>query len=139
MSFHSQTTTFSRLVRAISRGTMLRYPDKVDPSLWKVAIGRYISDGRLSYAQATSQNGSASTDRECAEGVPGKESSASEMDGRVWRQEKSESDRSETVVVDWYGSDDPEVSERFLYSTQSSPITSNPHPIHIPEVYGAVC
>lgn len=131
MSLRFQTTTFSRLVRAISRGTKLRYPDEIDPSLWKVAIGRHTLDDQLKHTQGTSPNGSASIDSDVVEGVPDKELSASEMDGEAWKKEKSESDRS-VVIVDWYGPDDPEVSgQNKTFDSIQSILNSR--------VYGTVC
>lgn len=131
MSFRTQTTTFSRLVRAISRGTKLRYPDEIDPSVWKVAIGRHISEERSNHTQEASQNSSASTDGNGAEGVPDKELSTSEMEGTAWKKEKSESERG-VVVVDWYGPDDPEVSDhRKSFNAVQYILNSR--------VYGTVC
>jgi DHA1 family multidrug resistance protein-like MFS transporter len=44
MELHLESTIFGQLVRLLSRGKLLRYPDEIDPSLWEKAVSRDSPD-----------------------------------------------------------------------------------------------
>jgi DHA1 family multidrug resistance protein-like MFS transporter len=90
MTFQFHTTIFGQLVRLLSGGKRFRYPDEVDPFLWKKAV-----------RQDTLQHTNASP----------KESANDIQDGQVPpKGGLVRKDDQHILLVDWYGPDDPEVS-----------------------------
>lgn len=95
MATQFRDTAFGRLVRLASSNRLLRYPDEIDPTLWKRFLPSEKANG-LS-AEASTADG---TIRDLVEGG---------MD---------------IYLVDWYGPDDPEVTDFFdagLHSNCSPP------------------
>ena len=92
MAFQLHSTIFGQLVRLLSGKRLFRYPDEIDPSLWKKTVQRdtpeqtNMSTGKSNKEapNANSQNRMVQCDGE-HNGVPG------------------------ILLVGWYGPDDPEV------------------------------
>ncbi|KAK4241660.1 benomyl/methotrexate resistance protein [Achaetomium macrosporum] len=91
MQLHIQSTIFGQLVRLASGNKTLRYPDEVDPSLWKKAVqqdrSRQDSNGASDESEKTTQDGGAA-DQELPI--------------------TTDNGGSDALVVGWYGPDDPE-------------------------------
>lgn len=105
-----QSTIFGQLVRWVSRNGMLKYPDEIDPSLWKSAVQRTPpqqpqhsqqaqeperTNGHISGSESGMQKGEA-------------------LNGDVEKNGEStpqRDDHSDILVVGWYGPDDPEASD----------------------------
>lgn len=87
--FFLRATTFGEIVRCLSGNRLLQYPDEIDPSLWRKSIRR---------DEAEQTNGSSNTFEK------GEEQDMAAHQGV----------QSEIILVDWYGPDDPEVSNLLL-------------------------
>lgn len=95
-----QSTIFGQLVRFLSRGKFFKYPDEIDPSLWKKAVQRDTPEntnaedtpGDLSDKEAATQNDA--TREQTVEDYVGGQN---------------------VILVGWYGEDDPEVEKRPLF------------------------
>lgn len=94
MSFQFHTTTFGQLVRLLSGNRVLRYPDEIDPVLWK----RFLRQDTLEHTNVSGRE--PSKDEVAEDGIP---------QNTVLRD-----DDQEILLVEWYGQDDPEVSH-FIY------------------------
>ncbi len=103
MVFHTQSTIFGQLMRLLSRGKLFRYPDEVDPSLWKRAVRQDRPDTRK---RSDNNNDPAhGSDKEVLDDSPCKQATTDNGIGQ------------DALLVDWYGEDDPEVE----YSPASPP------------------
>jgi MFS transporter, DHA1 family, multidrug resistance protein len=80
-----RTTAFGEIVRFLSGNRLLPYPDEIDPNIWRKSIRRN---------EAKQANGLSNTFEE------GKGQDAAAHDGV----------QNGILLVDWYGPDDPEVS-----------------------------
>ena len=86
---------FGQLVRLLSKGKALQYPDEIDPSLWKMAVQHDTPEHP--------QNSSDST---------GDEEQKTECDGSISPERQILDERigsQNVLLVGWYGPDDPEV------------------------------
>ncbi|PTB42498.1 hypothetical protein M441DRAFT_137562 [Trichoderma asperellum CBS 433.97] len=88
MSFQFHTTTFGQLVRLLSGNRVLRYPDEIDPVLWK----RFLRQDTLEHTNVSGRE--PSKDEVAEDGIP---------QNTVLRD-----DDQEILLVEWYGQDDPE-------------------------------
>ena len=110
MKLHLQSTIFGQLVRMVSRNRKLRYPDEIDPSLWKVALQRDPSqEPHQSQQSCERQHPDGQTD-ESEKGMKtyGAQSGDIERSGQLISPTANPSD---VVVVGWYGPDDSEASD----------------------------
>ncbi|KIV85784.1 hypothetical protein PV11_01442 [Exophiala sideris] len=99
-------TQFGHLVRFLSGYKYLRYPDEVDPSLWRKAMARddtikpnMQSDEREKPVDTTDQTTNASSANNLNSG---------DGDGARTSQGHFVEDGKDVHLVDWYGPDDPE-------------------------------
>lgn len=106
MASSFRTTAFGQLVRLVSRGRLFRYPDEVDPSLWKKAIEQDI----VSHSTSPGE-------------LSGPEKNIASQD--VVLQGESGMQNQSVLLVGWYGDDDPEVRMVCLVLCTSS-WTQNP-------------
>ena len=103
MSELLRDTAFSHCLRLVTRGKGFRYPEEVDPSLWK----KYVHAEK-----------SASTADRGQPASPSARSSATEVepDARLANDEPNRpvdpEKGGDPYIVDWYGPSDPEVSNR---------------------------
>lgn len=110
MEFHMQSAIFGQLVRWMSRNGMFKYPDEIDPSLWKSAVQRNSSQELQQSCQSRGpERISGQIDR--PEGRIQKGEALSQ-DVEKDAQSTLPSDGHDGVlVVGWYGPDDPEASD----------------------------
>ncbi|KAK7752009.1 GTPase-activating protein [Diatrype stigma] len=94
MEFHMQSTIFGQLVRFLSRGKFFKYPDEIDPSLWKKAVQRDTPEN----TNATSTPADLSK-KEAV--IQDNETRDQTVDGCVVGQN--------IILVGWYGEDDTEM------------------------------
>lgn len=102
-----QSTVFGQVMRLLTNNKVLRYPDEIDPSLWKQSCQQQEQDSSTPEpepapvpAQTSSPEPSA-TDKEARNG----EAQREEPD-----EKKTKNTSNDFLVVGWYGADDPEVS-----------------------------
>lgn len=108
MEVHLQSTIFGQLVRMLSRNGKFKYPDEMQPSLWKVAIQRDPSQEPDQSQQCRGHESPKHYEEEPDTTV--KDSEAQSNSTIRNRQSHSPTVNSpDVVVVGWYGSDDPEV------------------------------
>ena len=111
MTTQLRETQFGHLVRFLSGHKLFRYPDEIDPSLWKNSLQRDTTSTSTWSGEQTN----AST-KEC-----------DTQDGGL--QDRSGShvveDGKDIYLVDWYGPDDPEVSAP-MGSMRQAFLTQNP-------------
>ena len=114
MTTQLRDTQFGHLLRFLSGNKLFRYPDEIDPSLWKKSLQRDTTSPSTPSGEQT--NASAQD--------------FNKQDGDL--QDRSGNhvveDGKDTYLVDWYGPDDPEVSapigsmrQVFLTQTSESP------------------
>ncbi|KAL9610745.1 MAG: hypothetical protein Q9167_004564 [Letrouitia subvulpina] len=94
MTTQFRDTQFGHLVRFLSGHKLFRYPDEIDPSLWKKSL-----------QQDTSSTSSRSPERPNASE---KESDTPDGDLRDLNTKHVVEDGKDIHLVDWYGPDDPE-------------------------------
>lgn len=94
MAFQFHTTTFGQLVRLLSGNTVFQYPDEIDTLLWKRFLRQDASEHMNSSDRGPSKN------ETTEDGV---------MQNKVFHDGEQE-----IFLVEWYGPDDPEVSD-FTY------------------------
>ncbi|KAK8068657.1 MFS general substrate transporter [Apiospora saccharicola] len=99
-SLHLQSTMFGQLMRLASGNRLFKYPDEIDPSLWK---------------QAVQPNESVQSDQSREPSTP---SNKEDLPDHVSPNEHPDGS-GDVVLVDWYGPDDPEARLPFLQT--------NPH------------
>lgn len=106
-------TQFGHLVRFLSRRRYLQYPDEVDPSLWQRSLmHRGTGDGREKLASADHPDRPpVNLDHQTTDDPP-----ASNLDssGSGANLERVVEDGRDVYLVDWYGPNDPEVSQHPL-------------------------
>ncbi|EHK17764.1 uncharacterized protein TRIVIDRAFT_43018 [Trichoderma virens Gv29-8] len=89
MAFQFHTTTFGQLVRFISGNKLFKYPDEVDPSLWK---------------RFRRQDASEHADRSCRGPIKNEANENGVLPNTVVIHNGDK----EILLVEWYGPDDPE-------------------------------
>lgn len=110
MELHLQSTIFGQLVRWVSRNGMFKYPDEIDPSLWKSAVQQTTSQEPQQSHQAQEPEGS---NGHTSGSERGKQK-AEAQNGDVEKNGQSTTPRDDgpdVLVVGWYGPDDPEASD----------------------------
>jgi DHA1 family multidrug resistance protein-like MFS transporter len=110
MDLHLQSTIFGQIVRIVSRNGKLKYPDEIDPSLWKGALqGDPSQEPHQSQQSCERQHPDGQTDGpEKGMQTYGAQSGDIERSGQLISPTANPSD---VVVVGWYGPDDPEASD----------------------------
>lgn len=90
MALQFHTTIFGQLVRLLSGSKLFRYPDEIDPSIWNKSVQRDASPPSTS---------------------PGEQAESSKESDTpdVALQNHAVEDGRDTLLVSWYGPDDPEV------------------------------
>lgn len=96
MTTQFRDTQFGHLVRFLSGNKLFRYPDEIDPSLWKRSL-----------QQDTSSTSTQSQERP---NPSEKDSDTQDGDFRDLNSKHVVEDGKDIHLVDWYGPDDPEVS-----------------------------
>lgn len=109
MTLHLQSTIFGQFVRMISRNGKFKYPDEIDPFLWKTAFQQdHSQELDPSQQSRERQHTGGPVD---GSGVGKNSHGASSEDVEKKRRSiPPTSNFSDVVVVGWYGSDDPEAS-----------------------------
>lgn len=105
-----QSTIFGQFARWVSRNGMLKYPDEVDPFLWKSAIQRSPSQElHQSYQSREPERISGQIDGPETRMQKGE---AMNEDAEKMGQSTLPRDRPHDIlVVGWYGPDDQEASD----------------------------
>lgn len=110
MKLHMQSTIFGQFARWVSRNGMFKYPDEIDPSLWKSAV-QQIPSRKLQQPQQPQEpertNGH-------IEGSKIGTQKGDVLNADVEKNEQSVPPRDspeDVLVVGWYGPDDPEASD----------------------------
>lgn len=105
-----QSTIFGQLLRWISRKGIYKYPDEIDPSLWKSAVHEVASQEFQQSQQLQEPEHTNGHTDESETGI--------QKDGTGNRDAEKNAismpprDGSQHVlVVGWYGPDDPEASD----------------------------
>ena len=96
MGTQVHSTIFGQLLRMLSGNTIFQYPDEIDPSLWKKAIQHDTTS-------------TASPPRQQPEAYP-KETDSGNNLSQSFVLEEAHGVQDDSLVVDWYGPDDPEAS-----------------------------
>jgi len=118
MGDHFQDTVFGQIVRLISGKRFLKFPDELDPNLWKP----YVQEESTA-ASSTSgeQNDLVRPDDHAADSVSEDRENLKELgtgisseqalkDKQALHQETTSHEKTKGVIlVDWYGPDDREV------------------------------
>lgn len=89
MAFQFHTTTFGQLVRLLSRNKVFQYPDEIDQLLWK----RFLRQDASEYMNGPGRG-------------PSKNEATEGGDNTAFHDSEQE-----ILLVEWYGPDDPEVSD----------------------------
>jgi len=92
-SLHLPSTMFGQLMRLVSGNRLFKYPDEIDPTLWKQAVQPNDSD-KSDKSEKSHEPPALSNKEELHS-----HASPSEQDGGT----------QEFMLVGWYGPDDPEV------------------------------
>lgn len=100
MNLHIQTSIFGKLVRLLSHNKYFKYPDEIDPSLWKEAIQNQA-------AGETAEIGQSSEDS-TKHGQSGSHSVHND-------QALNGVSTGNVLLVAWYIPDDPEVCAELSY------------------------
>lgn len=109
MDFHMQSTIFGQLVRWVLRNGSFKYPDEIDPFLWKSAVQRRPSQELQQSHQSRKPERSGQID-----GSQRKMQTGEALNKDVETVQKSTLPRygpQDVLVVGWYGPDDPEASD----------------------------
>lgn len=110
MILQMQSTIFGQLVRLVSRNGKFKYPDEIDPSLWKNAVQR----PPLQEPQQPPRAQEPGSPNGQADGSEKGVQKGDTANGDVEKDAQScfQGDGPDDIlVVGWYGPDDPEVSD----------------------------
>lgn len=126
MDEHFRDTVFGQVVRLLSRNTLLRFPDELDPTLWKQCVEHDSSTasstsgmhdelpGSINHTVADLSNGG---EKGLEQGT-GLTSAHGSGDGQIFHDGKPSHEKTTAVrLVDWYGPDDQEVWLPFVASS----------------------
>lgn len=106
MAWRLHTSVFGQILRLVSKNKLFRYPDEIDPALWKKAI---LQD-TMEYGQERTSNAISASSRDDEEKNSSAQRSTTQDDHyTVSSIAKDLNSNHETLLVGWYGSDDPEV------------------------------
>ncbi len=114
MTTQLRDTQFGHLLRFLSGNKLFRYPDEIDPSLWKKSLQR---DTTSTSTRSGKQTNASAQDLDTQNGDLQDRSGTHVVE-----------DGKDIYLVDWYGPDDPEVSapvgsmrQAFLTQISESP------------------
>lgn len=133
MELHMQSTIFGQLLRWISRKAIYKYPDEIDPSLWKSSVHQVASQ--------EFQQSQQSQEPEHTNGHTNKSETGIQKDGT--RNGDIEKDTismpprdssHDVLVVGWYGPDDPEASDSRYFKLHFVPVSDARLPYRIPRI-----
>jgi MFS transporter, DHA1 family, multidrug resistance protein len=115
MNDHFRDTAFGQAVRLLSRNRLLKFPDELDPTLWKKCVQRYATaisstsekhDDLGDHTAVGVNNGGERTQGQGDDTTPihgpGDKPSLHQGDSSHERT-------THFILVDWYGPDDQEV------------------------------
>ena len=124
MTTQFRDTQFGHLVRFLSGNKLFRYPDEIDPSLWKQSLQR---DTNLTSTRSGAQSSGSeqSKDTNDLTNASTKDFDTQNIDSQDLSVNHVVEDGKDIYLVDWYGPDDPEPSApvrsiRQTFLTQSS-------------------
>ncbi|TVY91629.1 Caffeine resistance protein [Lachnellula willkommii] len=99
MAWHLQGTIFGQAMRLVSGNKFFRYPDEIDPSLWKKAIQNDTPD------ETPEQSGVVAADSE--KGMD-REAQSSSSQNQELQDDTEKVSKKDVLLVGWYGPHDPE-------------------------------
>ena len=118
MNSHFRDTVFGQAVRLLSRNKLLKYPDELDPTLWKQCVQKDTTaasstsgehDGLVGSRDHISADISDGGEKGKKQGT-GKTAAHGSGDTQALHQcDPSHESTIGVRLVDWYGPDDPEV------------------------------
>lgn len=94
-------TIFAQLMRLVSGKRWCRYPDEIDPSLWKKAMRQDTPEQSNLSVDVSNKEVQNEKDPEAQNGVLQNE--------KLQQGVRDNNGKREIFLVDWYGPDDPEV------------------------------
>lgn len=157
MKLHMQSTIFGQLVRWVSRNGKFKYPDEIDPSLWKNAVQQTPSQEPQHLQPSQQTEEPERTNGHIDESENGTQKGEA-LNGDVEKNGQSTPPKDgphDVLVVGWYGPDDPEASDSAILNrafnsvlvsdtlesgTESTELawqTETPH--HSANVYSQLC
>jgi DHA1 family multidrug resistance protein-like MFS transporter len=102
-------TQFGHFLRFLSGNRLLRYPDEIDPSLWKDSLQKYpnpsIPQEHSSLEKTESKNSATATEAETGIATPTLDHNLQDL-----KDNHIPENGEDGFLVDWYRSNDPEVS-----------------------------
>lgn len=119
-------SAFGHVVRLVSRGKLFPYPEERDPNLWK----RYVHEeksGHMALHGSTEPPEEKSDELDQAQGLRAREQNNSSASSRTHVPDGFNEASGVRVdpekgkdkhVIDWYGSDDPQVCPQNLILTE---------------------
>lgn len=100
MAWQLQGTIFGQAMRLVSGNKFFRYPDEIDPSLWKRVIQKDTRN------ETPEQSGVMAADSE--KGLD-REAQSSSSQNQELQDDAEKDSKKDVLLVGWYGPDDPEV------------------------------
>lgn len=99
MATQFRDTTFGHIVRFASNNRLLKYPDEIDPTLWKKSLqGQDASSSETANGSSVEKASNSRGDALDGTNLGSSDPAHIPEGGR------------DIYLVDWYGPDDPEVS-----------------------------
>lgn len=157
MKLHMQSTIFGQFARWVSRNGIFKYPDEIDPTLWKSAVQQPPSQEPQQSEQSQHSQEPQHTNGHTNESERGTQQDEA-LNGDVEKNGQSTPPKDgphDVLVVGWYGPDDPEASDSAVLNmafnsvlvsdtlesgTESAELawqTETPH--HSANVYSQLC
>jgi DHA1 family multidrug resistance protein-like MFS transporter len=112
MSTQFRDTQSAHLVRFLSRHKFFRYPDEIDPSLWRKS-STPTRLGEQNNRLKNSENPNASAN------ASAKDVDMQDVDLQDPNLNRAVEDGKDIYLVDWYGAHDPEVSAPIRFKRQA--------------------
>ncbi len=109
MNHYFRDTVFGQLVRSLSRNRLLKFPDELDPTLWKQCVQKDSTAASSTFGEHDGLAGSGN--RTAANVNDGGEKGQKQGGDTPSLHQGNQSDEKALGVrlVDWYGPDDQEV------------------------------
>jgi DHA1 family multidrug resistance protein-like MFS transporter len=115
MNDHFRDTVFGQVVRLISGNKLLRFPDELNPTLWKQCVQRnataasLTSEEQKGLSNRTVAGVNSVVDKRQRQGAETTSTHGSGDDHSLHRGNPSPEETTNFILVDWYGQDDKEV------------------------------
>ena len=109
-------TQYGHVIRLLSNKNLLRYPDEIDPSLWKKSLHQDTALTRPRLEKPLDPNDPANNSP--------RDDDTQEDSSQVPNTSQDVKEGKEIFLVDWCGPDDPEVTAPHELLTTSYPLTS---------------